>query len=188
MTTVQGLHHTIRRSDHWLPLGDVAGQIQVPGPVRTMGAAGADNGDVHFIFATEDGRLWHTIRFANGSWQPVGDVTRHIQVPGAVRTVTAARGVNGDIHFMFATDDHLWHTIRYANGSWQSLGDVAGQIHVPGPVRLVAAAGTDNGDMHFMVATGAPASPPATTAVTTSTASPDGLVDIHIQIRSPRHD
>jgi len=55
-----------------------------------------------------------------------------------------------------------------------SLADRVRPIKVRGPVRT-------------MGATGVPAPTPATTAVTTSTASPDGLVDIHIQIRSPRH-
>jgi hypothetical protein len=99
------LWHTIRFADgSWQPLGDVAGQISVPGPVRTVAAAGVNNGDVQFIFATDDGRLWHTIRFADGSWQPLGDVAGQISVPGPARSVAAAGMNDGSVHFMIATD------------------------------------------------------------------------------------
>lgn len=171
----QQLLHSIRRPDgSWQQVGDVGGQIHVPGPVRAVAAAGSGNGDVQFVFVTEDGHLWHTIRYAAGagSWAPLGDVEGQIHVPGPVRAVAAAAAGDGDVQVIFTTEDgRLWHTIRYANGSWQPTGEVAGQIGPTGPARSVAAAGAGDGSVQFLIGTG---EPPAT---------PCGDLDIDVQVK-----
>src|SRR5438105_3317743 len=93
------------------------------------------------MFATADGHLWHTIRRADGSWQPLGDVQSVFAIPGPVTVVAATGdGVAGETQYMFATaDGHLWQTLRRADGSWRGLEDVQGKIAIPAPVRVAAA-------------------------------------------------
>ena len=82
---------------------------------------------VHAIGTTADGKLWHTIRQPNGSWQPFGDVTQQAGQIGAVSNVaTAFDGSN--LHVVATTQDgRIWHTVRQPNGSWHPFGDVASE-------------------------------------------------------------
>src|SRR6266567_8103 len=43
-----------------------------PGPFMGSSCTAAD-GDLHVVGTTSDGKLWYTIRSANGSWQPFFD-------------------------------------------------------------------------------------------------------------------
>ena len=94
--------HTIRRAGGtWAPLGDVNGQFAIPGPVRAAAGASATPGEAQFIFATDDGHLWHTVRSdRDGSWSGLGDVLGQIQNPGPVHAVAAASSTPGEAQFL----------------------------------------------------------------------------------------
>ncbi len=133
------LWHTIRFANNsWQSsFGDVKAQeSNDPGPFTAVSCAGT-GGDLHVVSLTEGGKLWHTIRFANGSWQSsFGDVNaQESNDPGPFTAIScAAAGAN--LHVVCLTSDgKLWHTIRFANGSWQSsFGDVKAQeSNDPGP-------------------------------------------------------
>ena len=89
--------------------------------------------------------MWHTIRHADGSWQPFfGDVKAvHPNDPGSFTAVGCA-GVNGELHIVgLSSAGGMWHTIRHADGSWQSgFGDVkAVHPNDPGYFTTVGCAG-----------------------------------------------
>src|SRR5437868_2641264 len=157
------LWHTMRRDDgSWPGLEDVQGKITIPGAVTTVAAAGDGTaGETQYMFATADGHLWHTIRHADGSWQPLGDVQSQFAIPGPVTTVaaagdgTAGDGTAGETQYMFATaHGHLWHTTRRADGSWTSLHDALPNFTIPGAVTTVAATSDGTaGETQYMFAT-----------------------------------
>ena len=47
--------------------------------------------DVHVVTVNEKGRLWQTIRFANGSWQPFGDIEGQAGEIGKLRIPAISR-------------------------------------------------------------------------------------------------
>ena len=44
-----------------------------------------------FMFATQDGHLWHTIRNPDGTWTGLGDVQGEFAIPGPVAAVAGAQ-------------------------------------------------------------------------------------------------
>src|SRR5438067_13898981 len=106
----------MRRADgSWKPLEDVQSVFAIPGAVTTVAAAGDGTaGETQYMFATADGHLWHTLRHADGSWQPLGDVQGQFAIPGAVTTVAATGdGTAGETQYMFATaDGQLGHALE----------------------------------------------------------------------------
>jgi len=100
------LWHTMRRPDgSWTGLGDVNGQFSIPGPVAAVCAAGDGTaGETQFMFTTQDGHLWHTMRRPDGSWTGLGDVNGQFSIPGPVAAVSAAGdGLAGETQFMLTT-------------------------------------------------------------------------------------
>ena len=113
--------------------------------MRTVAPTGS--GDVHVATVSAEGRLWHTIRYANGTWQPFGDIEGQTGDMGDLR-VTAAASIGADLHVCAINGaGRLWHTIRYADGSWQPFGDVEGQTGDMGELTEVGAAAI-GGDLH----------------------------------------
>ena len=76
------LYHTIRTADgNWpYPFGDVLHAVSNGNQIGTMangiGCATNSAGDLHvLVINTNDNRLYHTIRTADGNWPyPFGDV------------------------------------------------------------------------------------------------------------------
>ena len=104
--TEWGLWHTMRLANgSWTGLGNVLGQFPVPGPVHAVSAGWSGlPGETEFLFATDDGHLWHSIREPSGTWTGLGDVQGEFQIPAPVRAVSAANDGNpGEAQFMFST-------------------------------------------------------------------------------------
>jgi hypothetical protein len=170
VTTDGKLWHTIRFSEYgkldsatsqvttypasWQPsFGDVKGvESNDPGAFVSVDCAMTGEYNLHVCGVTSDGKLWHTIRFANGSgWQPsFGEVTAtQAGNPGPFSLVRCA-AVGSDLHVCGITGDGtLWHTIRFADGSgWQPFGNVTqtvGSLGVqPGALHSIGMAGFSN--------------------------------------------
>ena len=95
-TSVGGVWHTIRHADgSWVPsFGDVKGQeANDPGYFAAVGCAGVGD-ELHVVGLTDVGGMWHTIRHADGSWQPsFGDVkAQEANDPGHFSVVACAAG------------------------------------------------------------------------------------------------
>ncbi len=153
----------------WTDPEEVAVRVNDNRPI--VGAACATNrgGDLHIcafdgpgnLPSAGPGNMVHTIRFADGSWQPfLGDVKSQIpQGPTpqfSDNSLACAANKNGDLHV--CTIDTLWkmvHAIRFTDGSWQPFwGDVQSQItRGPTPtfenLTVIACAANPAGDLHI---------------------------------------
>jgi hypothetical protein len=156
LTRDGGMWHTVRFADGtgWQPsFGDVKAQeSNDPGHFSSVGCAGV-GGELQVVALTNDGKMWHTIRHADGSWQPAfGDVKAQESNDPGYFTAVGCAGVNGELHVVGLTDDgRMWHTIRHADGSWQPFfGDVKAQeSNDPGYFTAVGCAGV-SGELHVV--------------------------------------
>jgi hypothetical protein len=153
------LHTTRRSADRgWYPVGDVKGEIGDIGHGAAVAGCGdpAKPGVSEWVLATEEGGLWHTVRFADGTWAH-GDVTGQIGDIGQVIAVAAVGTPTdrGSVQFVFVTaDDHVWHTTRHTDsGVWEPRADVKSQVGDFGTAVAVAAASSQPGYSQFLFAT-----------------------------------
>jgi hypothetical protein len=130
------LNHALKSGSTWTPFGDVRSVVLAenpgsfdPGLFHLVSCAGID-GELH-ICAISSGRLFHTIRRANGTFSPFGDVVTAVvggnpgsPSPSGLGSVSCA-GVNGELHILCVdAAGALWHTIRRADGTFFPFGDV----------------------------------------------------------------
>jgi len=118
------------------------------------------NLDLHVTSVDVGGKLWHTIRFADGSWQSFfGNVKAQVpdNDPGSFYEDISCDAAFGLLHVCGITtgDGRLWHIIRFADGSWQRrFEDVDTRVpSVPGAFFGVGCAVVDNGDLHVITLT-----------------------------------
>jgi hypothetical protein len=154
----------------WQPFIDVNAQASNNPGILNAVACAADGDDLHVIatttFAvdpTNGGKLWHTIRFADGSWQGFFDnvkAQQHID-PGLFTDDISCAAAFGLLHVFGCTtgDGDLWHTTRTAaTGAWQDFENVDTKVpsgSVPGAFFGVGCAVIDNGDLHVVTITSA---------------------------------
>jgi hypothetical protein len=85
---------------------------------KWTGIAGMPNGSSQLIAISSTGRLWHTVRNANGTWQSSGWGTPAGSTGFVRASITAMP--NGSSQLVAVTAAGvLMHNIRNANGSWQ---------------------------------------------------------------------
>ncbi|MEU3750701.1 MULTISPECIES: S1 family peptidase [Streptomyces] len=142
VTAVSGgkAYHTVRNTTgHWVGWGDVAGVLGSTGPVTGVTMAGT-GGDAQIVLATDNGtRQYHAIRYADGSWSPLGDLK---PILGTVTAKSvAAASVNGEFQLAVTTaDDKALHTIRHADRTWDTPVTVPlqGLPAAPGSLAITA--------------------------------------------------
>ncbi|MFF4453674.1 CHAP domain-containing protein [Streptomyces goshikiensis] len=133
-----GIFHAVRSADRtWTGFGNAENAAgEVPGGVRGVAEAGID-GATHVLAVSNEGKLYHSVRFADGNWAGFGDVHTEAGALTNVTQVTAA-SIGADLHVAVVADGSVYHTIRYANGTWAPFGKVAQPAG--GPVTKVAIA------------------------------------------------
>ncbi|MFF4648169.1 trypsin-like serine protease [Streptomyces sp. NPDC001389] len=133
--------HTVRATTgHWTGWGDVAGVAGVTGPISSVAMAGAA-GDAHIVIATDSGtKQYHSIRYADGTWAPFGDLRDYL---GAVTAKSVAAGtVDGELQVaVTTTDNRIVHTVRHTDRTWGPTAPVAAR-GVTGTLGSISLAGT----------------------------------------------
>lgn len=150
-TLVQGgtnLYQGIRLADgSWTGFTDVQSKASsISGGVRAAAAAGI-NSDTHVVAVGGDGRPYHTIRKADGSWGGFGDIGSVAGVPGTFTQVSAV-SIGGDLHVVAVASGKIFHTIRKADGNWTAFGDLSS---VAGPIGTVTTSATTNASGQLQV-------------------------------------
>ncbi|MFI8106849.1 trypsin-like serine protease, partial [Streptomyces sp. NPDC086023] len=147
------LYQGIRLADgSWTGFTDVQTKAtSISGGVRTAAAAGI-NADTHVVALGGDGKIYHTIRKADGTWGNFGDVGA---VAGALGNVTqlSAVSIGNDLHVVAVASGKVFHTLRNATGHWTSFGDVGGAVGPIGTVTTAAIASV-GGELQLIAVSG----------------------------------
>jgi hypothetical protein len=146
-----GLGHSRQRRDGtWdADFEDVKAATTNPGVVRGAGCGADAAGVLHVCAITADGGMWHTLREADGAWQPYfGDVKAATSDPGRFQSVTCAAEPGGTLHVCGSTTDSgVWHTLRRPDGSWAPVfGDVKSAVGSDVGAFLAIGCGVDSAD------------------------------------------
>jgi hypothetical protein len=120
--------HTIRLANgSWMPqFGNVNDQESNGNDLRFYTVDCTTVGeDLHVCAVDTSGIIWHTIRFADGSWVPqFGNVNKESNGGNLRFFNVSCAAIGGDLHICAVTTSEphgqIWHTIRFANGSWQT--------------------------------------------------------------------
>jgi hypothetical protein len=100
---------------------------------------------VHVVGITSDGGMYHTIRRADGTWFPFGNVKGQSGDPGAFKDVAVAHNqyyvlsgtANGVLDVLgITTDGQILYTFRRDDGSWFSPFSNIKQTADPGSVSV----------------------------------------------------
>ncbi|WP_181442573.1 trypsin-like serine protease [Streptomyces tateyamensis] len=109
--------------------------------------------DLHVV-AVANGRVYHAIRHADGTWTKFGDVESGGGAGNlaAITSVAVASTSGGQLQVAVVANGKVYHTIRAASGVWGTWGDVAQAAGATGPVNSVAMAGS-GGDAQMVIIT-----------------------------------
>ena len=91
-----------------------------PGPMLAYRVAidtDATTGQAQVVAIGLDHRIWHRIRYANGTWTSWGLTDPTFQASDVAIGIDAA----GNAHVVaVGLDNTVWHRVRYANGGWSN--------------------------------------------------------------------
>jgi len=129
--TPNRLFYTIRgATGFWAPFTDLASVMSTP--ASSFGWSDVTITDVagekHIMATNSEGKLYHTIRAANGAWSGWGDVG--LQAGNKAFSWVANANVSGEMHACVLSGGVVWHSIRRVNGSWTPFGGV----NIPGNI------------------------------------------------------
>ncbi|MBU1110462.1 DUF333 domain-containing protein [Patescibacteria group bacterium] len=124
-------------------------------------AADDNTGNLHIAASRTDNNVYHTIRYANGSWQSQGwgNLTSTVGASGVTDKdpAVAYDSANDKLHVVItsSSNNHILHTVRNSNGSWQTIGwgDVTNTLSntKTTDVAPAVAINSSNGDLHIAI-------------------------------------
>ncbi|WP_280725004.1 polymorphic toxin-type HINT domain-containing protein [Kitasatospora sp. MAA4] len=147
LTTSGGkLWHTIRHSDGtWQTIGwgDVFANVGTLTSTDQIAAAATPSGLE--LMVGSGGKLWHTVRHPDGTWQSIGwgDVFGATGVLSGIATgpnQLALAGTTGGLEVMAIANGKPFNVLRNSSGSWSGWGDVTGAAGTLQPIYVLAAA------------------------------------------------
>ncbi|MFE4513475.1 polymorphic toxin-type HINT domain-containing protein [Kitasatospora sp. NPDC056783] len=110
----------------------------LPAAVEHVAAVWSDN--TLQIMAIAGGRIWHTLRKADGSWQPWGDVTGVVGPIASPNQLSLSATASG-LEVLTFSDGVLKHTLRKPTGQWGVWGNVYSMAgNLTGATRVTSAA------------------------------------------------
>jgi len=142
------LYHTARYADGtWTGWAPVAGYDGAPNfAASTFSIAGMPNGDAQMLAVGKDGRIYHNIRFVNGTWQGWSQLGTW-----GAKKVAITGMPNGDAQMLIVGNDGLvYHNARFAGGSWQDWNAVDGLGSATFAASNISIAGMPNGDAQLI--------------------------------------
>jgi Common central domain of tyrosinase len=155
-TTTDGrILHTIRFSNgNWQStFGNIENQTGESGTFATVGCAGVGD-KLHVCAVTNTGRLLHTLRNNNGTWQNFFGDIEALTGEAGVFTRVACTGKGSELHVCGVNSNgQILHTIRFGNNSWQPFfGDIGGQLCRSGQFQGISC-GVEGNDVHVCIIT-----------------------------------
>lgn len=130
----------LRDPEPWHPVGfapgDAGGRRPLAAGRRAVGAA-LRGDQLHVCAVDDEGRLWHTLRHPDSSWQALGvDVSATVGL-GPVRRAAATPAGARLLVTAVGHDGRTRHVVRFADGTWRRGHASAGGA---GPVADIALA------------------------------------------------
>lgn len=143
------LYHTLRLADGTWQNAFALIEAEVEGgppagDFNWVACAGVGD-ELHVVGVGIDGQLYHTIRHADGTWQPsFGPVASAVSGQPQGFGSLACSGTGGVLQLAVLGDGQLYHAIRNADGSWQPFFGAIASLVQGGPATFggVACAGT----------------------------------------------
>jgi hypothetical protein len=131
----------------WTVPSYIPSQSGPPGILRV--AATSVNSQLHVFAANRDGgRLYHTVRDADGTWW---DSWELVQTFGRIDHIATTR-VGTTIDTAVVSYGEILHAIRDSNGTWSSWGNIEGAAGEVGNIRSVTLAGIGS-NLHVVALT-----------------------------------
>ncbi len=152
--------HTIRFSNSWQSsFGNVNSQESNGSSLRFGSVDCATiGGNLHVTAVDQNGIIWHTIRFSNGTWQSsFGNVNNQESNGGTLRfSNVGCAAIGGNLHVTAVGQNGIiWHTIRFSNGTWQAFfGNVNSQESNGSSLRFIDVDCANVGDNLYVTAVG----------------------------------
>jgi len=144
------LYHTVRNaSGSWSGFAAVGGYDGAPVfNASQESIAATPDKSTQTVALGSDGNLYHTARYADGTWTGWAPVAGYDGAPTFAATSFSIAGMpNGDAQILAVGKDGLiYHNIRFVNGTWQGWGQVGSW-----GAQKVAITGMPNGDAQMLI-------------------------------------
>lgn len=132
------IYHALRQaSGTWTGFGDI--EAAIGGDIGTVVDADctAVSGKLQLVAVNSSGQVWHTIRSADGSWIPWGNVLLAASNPGAASTVALSQW-RGELQVTINVSGTPYNAIRHTDGSWTTFGNIKTQAGNVGTFTSIA--------------------------------------------------